>query len=83
MENTLTIDGGLYEELRLRAEAEEMPIEQFADEVIRAGIKSADKRRLFRQETHAMGALVNIDKVGQVDAEMEAEEFIRKINSGQ
>jgi hypothetical protein len=77
MENTLTIDPGLYDELRLRAEAEQLAVEDLAAKFIRAGIDRADNSSRFQQSTKTMGAKFDWKRMKELDAEMEVEEFNR------
>jgi len=82
METTLTINGELYEELRLRAEAEELPLEEFADKVIRTGLRTAATKAEFKQQTFKMGAKFNVDKAQAFADSLYDDEVIRKLKQG-
>lgn len=77
MGNTLTIDGTLFAELQARAASEQLPVEQLAEKLIRAGIESSASKAPWRQPTRPMGGIDDWSRIKQLDAEEEVERFLR------
>lgn len=84
MRTTIRLDDELIDEVKARASRENVSVTRMLNRLVRAGLRAAaDKparRRVFRQDTHPLGApRVGIDKALALAATLEDEELVREL----
>lgn len=83
---TLTIDDDLAGLLQRRARETGVSFKETVNRTLRAGLgadsATAKKRKAPKTRTHSFGALpgIDLDKLGQLADELEAEEYVRKMS---
>lgn len=83
MRTTMTIEEGLYRQLRRLATERRLPVKAMVNLALRAGLDAlagtAPGRKRFRQRTHRMGAAkLDLDKALGLAVDLETEEVVRK-----
>lgn len=80
---TLTLDDDVAAQLREEAARQGLPFKQVLNRTLRLGLRAGTgtaERPRFRVETHPLGLRPGFDptKLGQLDDELETQEFLRK-----
>ncbi len=89
MRTTVRIDDDLFRELKDQAHKEGVSLAKLFDRTVRLGLQALKKNisassKPYREIPFSMGApLIDISKVNQFLDDLDAEEFIRKMNAGQ
>jgi hypothetical protein len=81
---TIRIDDELMQRLKEQAAREHISVSRLLNRTVRAGLdasrKPVQRRRPYREKTHAMGApLVGLDKALAIAGTLEDEEIVRKM----
>lgn len=83
MRTTITLDADTAALVQRKMRDERTSFKQAVNDAIRAGLGAAEQRAPYRTRTAAMGVpSVNLDRALQVAAELEDEEFVRKMRLG-
>lgn len=84
MRTTITLDDDLFAKLKQASNDRGVPFKRVVNEALRAGLaRPLPARRPFRQETFSMGgSAVDLTKANRLAAELENEEFMRKLRAG-
>jgi hypothetical protein len=85
MRTTLTLDPDVAMKLKKRMAEEKLTLKETVNQTLRSGLKTAakqKKRTPFKVIPHSFGFKPGIDqnKLGQLLDQLEAEEFVRKMN---
>jgi hypothetical protein len=85
MRTTLTLDPDVAMKLKKRMAEEKLTLKETVNQTLRSGLKTAakqKKRAPFKVIPHSFGFKPGIDqnKLGQLLDQLDAEEFVRKMN---
>lgn len=84
MRTTVTLDPDTESLVRRLMEQRGVSFKQALNDAIRAGAPEAARHRPFRTTVHRMGVpTINLDRALQVAGDLEDEEIIRRLRSGQ
>lgn len=84
MRTTVRIEDDLLQELKRRAEAEQLSFNKFLNRILRQGLIAPNRERVdFKQQVYSMGApSANLDKALAMAADLEDEDLLRKLDVG-
>ena len=84
MRTTVRIDDDLLRQMKDRAHRENSSLSKLLNEMLRRGLsRGPQRRRPFKQKTHAMGeTLIDLTKANAIAAELEDEAILRKMALG-
>ncbi len=83
MRTTLTLDPDVAMKLKKRMAEKKLTLKETVNQTLRSGLKVVEKKRApFRVIPHSFGFKPGIDqnKLNQLLDQLEAEEFVRKMN---
>jgi hypothetical protein len=89
MRTTVRIDDDVFRELKEQAHKEGISMAKLFDRAVRLGLQALKNgggapRKPYREKTYSMGVpLVDLTKVNEYLAELENEDFIRKMQARQ
>lgn len=84
MRTTIRLDDELIDEVKARAQRENISVTRLLNRLVRAGLRAGAerpaKRRPFRQRVHALGVpRLRVDKALTLAATLEDEEVVREL----
>lgn len=88
MRTTVRLDDDLLRELKVQAHKEGVSLAKLFERTVRLGLQTlknggAAHRKPYREKTFSTGVpFIDLTKTSQILAEMDNEEFIRKMQSG-
>jgi len=84
MRTTITLDAEAEALIKKEMEARKVSFKQVVNEAVVRGLTNDRVPRQFRTKTRSMGrALIDLDKSSQVVAQLDNEEFLRKMAKGE
>ena len=84
MRTTITLDAEAEALIKKEMEARKVSFKQVVNEAIVLGLTTDRTPRQFRTKTRSMGrALIDLDKSSHVVAQLDNEEFLRKMAKGE
>lgn len=84
MRTTVRIEDDLLQELKRRAEAQQLSFNKFLNRILRQGLIAPNPERVdFQQQVYSMGTpSANFDKALAMAADLEDEDLLRKLDVG-